>query len=239
MTRRILRLKHANDQASSETISSQTSDLPLPSESHIHKLALVLENQMKNEKSESRYASVKKVLTILGAGAVLSLSFLSPSALIIAKPFLDKKREDEFNAWKQFNQFYLKRTIQRLRKTKLVEIRRQNGEDIVILTKNGQRKILRYSLDSLSIEKPKYWDGQWRMILYDVSDTRKALRDIFRATLRALGFYQLQESVWIYPYPCEDQISFLREYYGVGNEVIYVIAKKLEDDTPYKTYFGV
>jgi hypothetical protein len=239
MTQSSPRLKQSKAQGSHKTSSTPISDLPLPSESKIRELALLLEEQIKNEKAEEKYASVKKVLTILGAGAVLSMSFFSPGALLIAKPFLDQKREDEWNSWKQFNTFYLKRTIRRLQKAKLVEIHSQNGEDTVVLTKNGQRKILKYSLDTLSIDKPKQWDGQWRMILYDVSDKRKDLRDIFRESLRALGFYQLQESVWIYPYPCENQISFLREYYGVGNEVIYVIAKKLEDDTPYRTYFGV
>jgi len=239
MIQRSPQLKHAKAQVSPRPVSSPISDLPLPSDSKIRELALMLEKQMRNEKTENRYASVKKVLTILGAGAVLSMSFFIPSALLLAKPFLDKKREDEFNSWKQFNTFYLKRTIRRLQKAKLVEIHENDGKEIVVLTKNGRRKILKYSLDTLSIEKPKQWDGQWRLILYDVSDTRKGLRDIFRETLRALGFYQLQESVWIYPYPCENQISFLREYYGVGNEVIYVIAKKLEDDTPYRTYFGV
>lgn len=233
------RFKRLKAPASPKTLSSPILDLPLPSESKIRELALLLEKKIKSEEIQNRYASVKKVLTILGAGAVLSMAFFSPAALLIAKPFLDQKREDEWNSWKQFNTFYLKRTIRRLQKAKLVEIHSQNGEDVIILSKNGQRKILKYSLDTLSIDKPKTWDRQWRLILYDVSDKRKGLRDIFRETLRALGFYQLQESVWIYPYPCENQISFLREYYGVGDEVIYVIAKKLEDDTPYRTYFGV
>jgi DNA-binding PadR family transcriptional regulator len=239
MVKKSNRIKHVKTLASSKSPKSSRYNLPLPSEEKIQQLVLLLEKQMQNEKKKNTYASVKQVLTILGAGTILSLSFIAPSALLIAKTFMDKKREDEYESWKQFNQSYLKRTIRRLQKTKLIEIKEHNGEEIVVLTKNGQRRILKYSLDELSIDTPKHWDGQWRLILYDVSDRHKGLRDLFRQTLRSLGFYQLQESVWIYPYPCEKQISFLREYYRVGNEVIYVIAKTLEDDTPYRIYFGV
>ena len=125
------------------------------------------------------------------------------------------------------------------KKQKLVKIQEHDGDQVVTLTKNGKRRVLKYSLGDLTIDKQKNWDGKWRLVLYDVSNNRRVLRDLFREMLKSLGFYQLQESVWIYPYPCENQISFLREYYGVGNEVIYVVAKKLEDDTPYRTYFGV
>jgi len=219
--------------------SPQIHTLPLPSDEKIVKLASLLEKQMREEKRDNQYASVKNVLTILGAGAVLSMSFIAPPILLAAKPFLDAKREDDYESWKQFNSYYLKRTIRRLQKQKLVKIQEHDGDQVVTLTKNGKRRILKYSLGDLTIDKQKNWDGKWRLVLYDVSNNRRVLRDLFREMLKSLGFYQLQESVWIYPYPCENQISFLREYYGVGNEVIYVVAKKLEDDTPYRTYFGV
>ena len=214
-------------------------DIPLPTDEKIAHLASLLQDQMQKEKRENQYASVKHVLTILGAGAVISASFLAPPILLAVKPFLDAKREDEFESWKHFNKSYLKRTVRRLQREKFVEIHEKDGEQTVTLTKNGKRRILKYSLEEVSISKPKSWDGQWRLIMYDVAQNRKKLRDLFRETLKNLGFFQLQESVWIYPYPCEKTISFLREYYGVGNEVIYVVATRLEDDSPYRTYFHV
>lgn len=108
-----------------------------------------------------------------------------------------------------------------------------------MLTKNGKRRILKYSLDELTIEKPNSWDGRWRLVIYDVPKSKKYLRDVFRGTLKNLGFYQLQESVWLYPFPCEPQVTFLREYYDVGGEVVYVVASELEDDAPYRTYFNL
>lgn len=214
--------------------------LSLPSEDKLRMLSELLVRQAQQEKTRNRYASVKQVLALLGAGVVVGLSlFVAPTAVMLAKPFLDAKREKDREAWKQFNPSYLKRTLERMRKEKLVKIVERDGQQIVELTKNGRRRIIKYSLENLSIDKPGVWDGRWRLVLYDVPHRRKQLRDVFRQTLKSLGFYQLQESVWLFPYPCEAQVSFLREFYGVGNEVFYAVATKLEDDVPYRTYFGL
>ncbi|OGG09506.1 hypothetical protein A2154_02305 [Candidatus Gottesmanbacteria bacterium RBG_16_43_7] len=126
-----------------------------------------------------------------------------------------------------------------MKKQKLINILEDQDQVSISITKAGRNRILKYALDDFHIENPKQWDGKWRLIVYDVEDRRKHLRDIFRKTVKNLGFYQLQKSVWIYPYPCEQQISFLREYYGVGNEVLYIVATHLEDDTPLREYFGL
>lgn len=212
----------------------------MPTEERIAELALLLSDQKKREEIRNRYASVSRVLTLLGAGAVLSLSlFVAPSAIMLAKPFLDERRRREWEEWKQFNPRYLRRTIARLRKQKLITIEEHNRVQTVTLTKNGKRRILKYSLEELTIQKPTSWDGQWRLVMYDVPKNKKHLRDVFRQTLKSLSFYQLQESVWLHPFPCEPQVAFLREYYGVGDEVLYVVASKLEDDSPYRTYFNL
>ncbi len=220
--------------------SSIVQSVPLPSEDRLRTLSELLVRQSEQEKRRYGYASVKQVLGLLGAGAVIGLSlFVSPTAAMLAKPFLDAKREKEREMWKQFNESYLKRTLRRMQKEKLVKIVERGGEQVVELTKNGKRRIIKYSLETLSIEKPASWDGRWRLVLYDVPHRRRQLRDIFRQSLKGLGFYQLQESVWLYPYPCEQQVTFLREFYGVGSEVLYIVAIKLEDDLPYRTYFGL
>ena len=37
--------------------------------------------------------------------------------------------------------------------------------------------------------------------------------------LKDLGFIQFQKSVWIYPYPCEEEILFVADFYGVRKHV--------------------
>ncbi|MBU1327033.1 hypothetical protein KKB64_01930 [Patescibacteria group bacterium] len=217
--------------------------LPLPSEESIAKISGLLVAQFAKEEQNTKYASTKKVLSILGAGTVLGLCLISPTAILLAKPFIDlqkeKERVERCKSWKRYNPCYLRRAVKRLQTQKLVAIGEENGEQIVKLTEGGRRRILRYALDELSITKPKKWDGLWRLITYDIIEGKHNWRDTFRNTLKSMGFLRLQHSVWLYPYPCEAQVTFLREYFGVGNEVLYIVAKNLEKDLPYKEYFGL
>ena len=77
------------------------------------------------------------------------------------------------------------------------------------------------------------------MVMYDVARNKASQRTLFRATLKQLGFFNLQESVWIHPYPCEREIHFLKDFCGMGENVIYIIAHKIENDGTYRKQFGL
>jgi len=188
-------------------------DIQLPSDESIIETAKALLDKISTETTiETKYAPVRHLLCLIGAGQAVEISTLS-----------------------QYNPYYIKRTIKRLKRQELVE---QQGS-MYLLTRRGKRWVLKYTLEDLIIPKPKTWDGKWRMVIYDVARHKAALRNIFRTTLRRLGFYNVQESVWIFPYPCEKEISFLRDYCGIGSDVIYVIAHKIENDGVYKANFGL
>lgn len=157
----------------------------------------------------SKYAPVRELLCRIGAGESLSLP--------------------------QYNPFYVKRTLFRLSKQGFIE--KQDGE--YTLSTEGKRWILKYTLAELTIPKPAKWDGRWRMVIYDVAGHQASLRNIFRSCLKRVGFIALQESVWLYPYPCEKEIHFLRDFCGMGENVIYIIAHKIENDGMYRKKFGL
>lgn len=116
---------------------------------------------------------------------------------------------------------------------------RINGAEVIKLTRSGKRKILQYSLQTLSIPKPKNWDGLWRVVLYDIPKDKHHTRDLLRQTIRRLGFYPLQESVYLFPYPCFDEIDYLRQYYFLDIKVQYLLVKQIENDMAYRTYFNL
>ena len=75
--------------------------------------------------------------------------------------------------------------------------------------------------------------------MYDMKEPRKKLRDRLRATLIDLGFVKLQNSVWVYPYDCEDLITLIKADSKIGQEVLYVIADTIENDKHLKEMFGL
>ena len=48
---------------------------------------------------------------------------------------------------------------------------------------------------------------------FDIPERFKKQGEALRNKLRELGFAKLQESVFIYPYECEDEINFIVEVF--------------------------
>ncbi len=124
-------------------------------------------------------------------------------------------------------------------KQKIVDIKSDGESEIVTLTENGRMKILKYAMEDLEITKPDHWDGKWRIVLYDISNRKRYLAQLIRNNLLRFGFTAMQESVYIFPYPCDKQIEYLRCYYGLNKEIKYIIASHIEDEEAYKDYFGL
>jgi phenylacetic acid degradation operon negative regulatory protein len=51
------------------------------------------------------------------------------------------------------------------------------------------------------------WDGQWHMVIYQVPETERALREQLRRRLAWLGFGPLSASVWVSPHDRAGQVS--------------------------------
>lgn len=52
-----------------------------------------------------------------------------------------------------------------------------------------------------------HWDGQWRMVIYSVSEQDRAERERLRRTLSWLGFGPLATATWLSPHERLDQVE--------------------------------
>ncbi|MBI3379434.1 hypothetical protein HY029_01620 [Candidatus Gottesmanbacteria bacterium] len=214
-------------------------DLPISKhlESTIDEIAKSLGKQIDKEVFNKKHAHSAEILKLVGAGALLATSIAIPNLPIILKPFL--MDENKYEAWKRFNIPYLKRTLERLEREKLVQIKDTKSHQIVEITQRGRRRILKYALDEIEIKKPKNWDRRWRLVSYDIPKKYTSLRKILREYITNWGFYSLHESVYLHAYPCEKQMEFLREYLGLGEYVRIFSVYRIENDTLYRDFFGV
>ena len=85
----------------------------------------------------------------------------------------------------------------------------------------------------------KKWDQKWRIIMFDVWERRRKVRDELRATLKEIGFVKVQDSAWVYPYPCEKLLIFLRTHLKLGRGVLYVVADEIEHDEKLRAHFNL
>lgn len=145
----------------------------------------------------------------------------------------------------RFKADYSKKKIENsftyLKKKQFLEIiREKNGRIQVKLTNKGKKRLMEYSLDTIKIEKPKKWDGKWRVLTFDIPVYPKrynAAREALRSKIKELGFYQIQKSVWVYPYECEDEILFVAEMFQVQQYIeILLVEKVLHTDVLKKVF---
>ncbi len=188
------------------------------------------------------YPSSKEIIYLLGMGMILVGTILMPGLGYVAGAIARAKRQSDWEQsqkeWKKFNPYILKRNLQRLREQKVVEMVERDGQQIIRLTQKGQTKYLKFTLQNLSLTG-KNWDGKWRIIIYDIAKFKKNQVSAFRNVLKYMNFFRLQKSVYLTPHECDKQIAYLREYFGIGDEVILIRADKIENEMFYKQYFGL
>ncbi len=185
----------------------------------------------RQEEIQRDYPSTRDILRLLAAVGTIGLVLAFPPAITGVAAFM-KLGGGSYTPWG------MRRTLKRLKKQKYVAVHEsRNGEMTVTITKNGMVRALTYELDTLAIQKPARWDGTWRVVIFDVPEKHKELRDTFRMRLRQMRLYQLQESVYVSPYPCFNEIEFLRELYGIAVTVRYLTVEKIEDDVSLRTHF--
>jgi DNA-binding transcriptional regulator PaaX len=135
---------------------------------------------------------------------------------------------------KVYNAFY------RLKKEGCIKIEKKNHQIYISLTDKGRKKAGWLQIDALKIKKPKKWDKKWRIVIFDISQLKKILREAFRGKLKELGFRQLQKSVWIIPYDCRDEIELLRDFFGLSKkELRLIVAESIDGEDILKKIFKI
>jgi len=178
------------------------------------------------------FPKTKTLLHILAAAGAIGLIFAFPGAapaignLVVGK--------NKFGRWQT------KSILDQLAYQKYIKIKYNDDNTVTVkITRNGLVRALTYQLDSMKIKKPKRWDRKWRVVIFDIPEKYKRVRELFRMRLKQLELYPLQDSVYIHPFPCFKEIEFLRELYGISMKVEYLLVEKLEDDDYLRERFDL
>lgn len=132
--------------------------------------------------------------------------------------------------WYEIDRKQLYRFLDRLRLKNYVEfVKKKEGIENVRLTNKGRARFLEHQFKKLTLKPSKKWDKKWRLVLFDIPETQKKIRDALRRKLKELGFMEFQKSVFAYPYPCRDEINFILNFWNIPEHVHYVEAPITSD----------
>lgn len=106
-------------------------------------------------------------------------------------------------------------------------------------TKTGQKWAAEKRLKYFKI-KNKKWDGKWRIIIFDIPEELRKNRDSFRRKLYNLGFYMLQKSVFVLPYPCDEELGYICSCLDITDYVDVIRAESVGyKEKEIKKFFDV
>ncbi len=205
---------------------------------HMLELPIAMENKYSTKiieflDSGTHGAKATKVaLCILAIASVPVLVFIAAAMGNAVQVF------KQFESSKHFDRKQIRNSINHLRRQKLIEyIADKDGKTIVKITKKGETKLRAFAIDLIAIKKPKKWDGKWRLVMFDIPMRFTKGREALRYHLKELDFFQFQKSAWIYPYPCEDEIIFIADFFGLGKHVEVLTVESILRDEKVRTYF--
>jgi len=188
----------------------------------------------KESKKRTKKANLRKaILSTIYALGGLSVALMAPKMTKVLE-----KLEPEFMK-SRYRKYTFNQSFSKLKNAGLIVFEKTAKGSFARLTPKGEAKLRQLDLGNFKIKKPKRWDKKWRILAFDIREERKNTRNKIRHTLRRIGFVRLQDSVWVYPYDCEDLINLLKADFKIGKDLLYIIADSIENDKKLRQIFGL
>jgi CRISPR-associated endonuclease Cas2 len=180
---------------------------------------------------------VKKIIDVFADLLIATKISYLPSPYYTLGKFIKALLEED----KSLNKKQIKKALYDLEKRQLIDIIEKDGQVKIYLQEKGKQKVITRSIKLLLDykKKEKKWDGRWFMVFFDVPEIERRKRNFLRRYLRRLGFYQYQQSVYIFPFECKKEVNLIKEIVEGAKYMKYIIASEIEEEEKIKKYFGL
>src|SRR3990167_2508641 len=118
----------------------------------------------------------KIIIRCVGMGLFVVASFAFPNLPIALQPIF-KMRGNKG----------LQKLLKNLEKKRYITL----GGEKIKLTNQGRKLLKEIYFSEITIPKPKKWDGNWRLVAYDIPEIYKKSRDYLREILERNDFCQI------------------------------------------------
>lgn len=182
--------------------------------------------EVKNDLKIAGLATKEILLSLVD----LTTPFFLPSSIYhhSVKKYLEQRDIDRSN--------FLDR-VRYLKRKGYIKTFTENKEKYIELTKKGLEHTKYLFLDEIIIKRPKKWDGNWRVVIFDVPEEQRHSRDLFRNTIMGLGFVQIQKSVYVYPFECTAEITTICDTLGLKDDVTILVADIIQGEEDITDHF--
>ncbi len=190
---------------------------------------------MRNEKKKKKRIPMKTIaLRALAGAGMVSVAVMAPNMARLMKDF-DKGKIQRDRLYER-----TRKSIALLKKNGLIRTSGAYKTLRIELTQKGRQMAEEAEFETYQIPEPAFWDGKWRVVIFDMSEKRRKARDRLRALLVNAEFIRIQDSVWVYPYACDEFFTLIRAHLKIGiSEMRSFTADALESDRSLREHFGL
>lgn len=113
------------------------------------------------------------------------------------------------------------KTIQRLKEKGYLMTKKEERNIILKLTQSGRKQV-----KLMKIFEDKPWDNKWRIVIFDIPEQHRKLRDALRYRLKEWQFKQMQKSVWVSKKDLVDELKVFIDEIGLKSWVKIFVASE-------------
>ncbi|MEK7068356.1 MAG: hypothetical protein AAB964_00920, partial [Patescibacteria group bacterium] len=95
------------------------------------------------------------------------------------------------------------------------------------------------TFDRYQLPAQKKWDRKWRVICFDIPEKRKYVRHLIQHKLVELGFYRLQDSVFVSPQPSGEFLKLAQNAFFLRKNLRGMVIAQIDDETELLKYFNL
>ncbi|PIU24617.1 CRISPR-associated endonuclease Cas2 [Candidatus Berkelbacteria bacterium CG08_land_8_20_14_0_20_39_8] len=98
------------------------------------------------------------------------------------------------------------------------------------ITKKGFSRVNQVDFSEVKILRNKKWDGDWWVVIYDLPRKYNPDKNRLRKILVRSGFVKVQESVYVYPFKCVDEVDRILDHSGISHYVLIMESKVIRNE---------
>ncbi len=132
-----------------------------------------------------------------------------------------------------------RRCVRRLEKDGLISVSRDGEISELALSRRGCLAVVLKKLNVHKVPSPirRDWDGRWRLVSFDIPESRRARRRLLREGLLSIGCFQIHESLFAHPADCREAVADLGTRLAVERNLRFILADSIEGNRDLESFF--
>lgn len=134
-----------------------------------------------------------------------------------------------YHAYRQYDIRDLKtsefgQALKRLREKGYIEEDKVDANKVILKLTELGKEVLGVEFDESK------WDGVWRVVIFDIPEQKRIIRDMFRRRLKHWGFSNWQQSVWVTKQPVTNKLRNTIKELGIDKWVAVLESSNISPD---------